>query len=130
MDLSRLSATTFPLTDRPLNEAMAVVAAAGFKKIDLIGRPPHLSLDPRECDPDDVLAAARAHGLAVANLATYVGAGFASLDKAEQEQALVDVRRAIDLAAILGARSIRGFRSPKYDNAEDVPRLVPWIKRR
>lgn len=129
MDMSRVSTTTFPLVKLPLDEAMAVVAAAGFSRIDLLGRMPHFSLDAEEWDPAAAAAMAQTHGLTIANLATYVGAGFASADEAERQKEWADVRRAIDIAAQVGARSIRGFRSPKYDNAADVPRIVPWIKR-
>ncbi len=65
----------------------------------------------------------------MANLATYVGATFASQNADDAARELPKVARAIDLAVLLGARSIRGFRGPQYDNAPDIPRLVPWIQR-
>lgn len=128
MDTSRISTTTFPLVDRSLDEALKIVAGAGFTKVDLLERMPHLSLDPAECDLEKVLECAEKHGLSVANLATYVGAALASRDPAEQKAELVKVKTAIDVAVQLGARSIRGFRSPQYDNAEDVPRIAPLIQ--
>jgi sugar phosphate isomerase/epimerase len=99
------------------------------QNVDLLEKMPHLSLDPAQCDPAAVLAAARRHGLRVANLATYVGAAFASPNADEPARELPKVMRALDVAALLGTRSIRGFRGPQYDNAQDIPRLVPWIQR-
>jgi sugar phosphate isomerase/epimerase len=129
MDITRVSTTTFPLVKLSLDDALAVIADAGFKKVDLLEKMPHFSLDPAECDPADVRACAEKRGVAIANLATYVGAALASKEAAEQEAEYRKVLRAIDVAAELGARSIRGFRSPTYDNAEDVPRIAPWIRR-
>jgi sugar phosphate isomerase/epimerase len=127
MDMSRVSACTYPLIDRPPEKAMEIIAAAGFKKIDLLGRLPHLSLDPDECDPAVLKAAAEARGLQIANLGTYVGRGFASDDPVEQERALEEVRRAIDLAVFFGSRSIRVFAG--NDEPECIDRIVPWYRR-
>jgi sugar phosphate isomerase/epimerase len=127
--MSRVSATTFPLVDRPLADALKVIVDAGLTKVDLLERMPHISLDPNECRLEDVRATADAQGVEIANLATYVGAAFASEDKADQEREWDKVRRAIDAAQILGARSMRGFRSPQYDSAESIPRIAPWIRR-
>ncbi|MEZ4674400.1 MAG: hypothetical protein R2932_09170 [Caldilineaceae bacterium] len=69
MDLSRLSTCTFPLKDRPLDQALPIIAAAGYKRIDLLGRMPHFSLDVAECDPTAVLALTKEHGLEIANWA-------------------------------------------------------------
>ena len=110
MDLNRLSTCTFPLKDRPLAEALPVIAAAGYQRIDLLGRMPHFSLDPAECNPEALKTLVADYGLTVANLGTYVGVGLASADESEQEAALQEVKLAIDVAAYLGARSIRVFR--------------------
>lgn len=127
--LSRLSATTFPFIKLPLEQTLDIVAKAGFRNVDLIGKVPHLSLNPAECDPKAVLDAASKRGMKIANLATYVGAGFASEDPKEQQKEYDDTIRAIDIAAVLGSRTVRGFRSPKYDHAKDIPRIAPLIKK-
>ena len=71
-------ACTFPLRERPWPEALEVIARAGYRKVDLLGRAPHLTLDPAECDPAAIRAAAAGLGLEVANLGTYAGRGFAT----------------------------------------------------
>ena len=99
MDIARLSTCSIALHDRPLAEALAIIAAAGFKKVDLLGRMPHFSLDPAECDPVALKAAAAAAGLQIANLGTYVGAGFASEERTAQAKEWADMQRALDVAA-------------------------------
>lgn len=127
MDISRVSACTYPLIGHPAEEAMNIIAAAGFKKVDLLGRPPHLSLDPKACDPAELKAAAEAQGVQIANLGTYVGKGFASQDPAVQENELQQVHRAIDLAVFFGARSVRV--SAGDDDPGCIDWIVPWFQR-
>lgn len=130
MDLSRLSTCTFPLKDRPLAEALPIIAAAGYKRIDLLGRMPHFSLDTDECDPHAVQALAKANGLEIANLGTYVGVGLASTDAAEQTVALQEMKLAIDIAASYGARSIRVFRPHSaIDDPAKIDQIAPWLQR-
>ncbi len=126
MDMSRVSCCTYPLRQQPIEQAMDVIAAAGFDKLDVLGAMPHFSLDPQECDPQALQAAARARGLRIANLGTYVGREFASDDPAVQEHELQQLQRAIDLAAFLGARSIR-VRAGNDDPA-CIARIVPWFQ--
>jgi sugar phosphate isomerase/epimerase len=129
MDLSRLSTCTFPLKDRPIEQALPIIAAAGYKRIDLLGRMPHFSLDPAECDPSAVHSLATSHGLEIANLGTYVGVGLASDDQAEQEAALQELQRAIDIAASFGARSIRVFRpNSAIDDPAKIDHITPWLQ--
>ena len=126
MDMTRVSCCTIPLIDRPLEQALPVIAEAGFERIDLLGRLPHLSLDPAESDPGVVVALAEQNGLAIANLGTYPGLEFASEDPAEQEMELLLVRRAIDLAVVFGARSIRV--RVGNDDPQCIDRIVPWFQ--
>ncbi len=129
MDLSRLSTCTFPLKDRPIEQALPVIAAAGYKRIDLLGRMPHFSLDANECDPVSLQALLQANGLEIANLGTYVGVGLASDDVAEQEAALQEMKQALDLAATFGARSIRVFRPHSaIDDPAKIDHIVPWLQ--
>ncbi|MCX7014212.1 MAG: sugar phosphate isomerase/epimerase [Candidatus Sumerlaeota bacterium] len=127
MDMSRLSTCSFPLRNRPVEEAFRVIADAGFNKVDLVGAMPHLSLDPAECDPAELKAKAESFGLRIANLGTYVGKSFASEDKEESERELAQTRRAIDLAHFLGARSIRVM--PGDNNPAHIDRMAPWFQR-
>ncbi|MBV7329381.1 sugar phosphate isomerase/epimerase [Chloroflexi bacterium TSY] len=129
MDLSRLSNCTFPLKDRPLNEALPIIAAAGYKRIDLLGRMPHFSLYVDECDPAAIQTLAKANGLEIANLGTYVGVGLAGTDRAEQEASLQEVKQTIDVAAIFGARSIRVFRPhSEIDDPTKIDHITPWLQ--
>jgi len=129
MDIARVSACTFPLIERPLEEALRVVAEAGFEKVDLLGRAPHFSPDPLECNPDDVKGAADAAGLRIASLGTYVGGGFFSEEPSEQEDDLAAVHRAVDAAVLFGARAIRVLRVPReYDDPELIDRVIPLLR--
>jgi len=135
-----------------LDKALEIIATAGYRKVDLLEKPPHLSLFPDECDPAVVKAAAKAHGLHIANLGTYVGGGqasrgvqwaihgfqesnmgrftscgFSSDDPAELEAELEQVRRAIDLAVFFGARSMRIFAG--NDDPKTLDKIVPWVQR-
>jgi len=127
MDLSRVSACTYPLRERPWQDALRVIAGAGYERVDLLGRPPHLSLNPDECDPAAVKAAADDLGLQVANLGTYVGRGFAGQDAAACEEELAQLHRAVDVAALFGARSIRVV--PGDDQPGSIERVASWFER-
>ncbi|MHB0879075.1 MAG: sugar phosphate isomerase/epimerase family protein [Anaerolineae bacterium] len=127
MDMARVSACSYALRDQDWRTALTVIADAGFDKIDLLGRMPHLSLDPKEWDPGEVMDFMALRGLRLANLGTYVGRGFASGERPRQEQELQDTKRAIDLAKYFGARSIRvGIGG---DDPRDIDRIVPWFQR-
>ena len=63
MDMSRVSVWSGALMDRPPEKAMEIIAAIGYKKIDLLEKLPHLSLFPDECDVAALKSAAEAHGL-------------------------------------------------------------------
>lgn len=130
MDLSRLSTCTFPLRERSIAETLPIISAAGYTKIDLLGRMPHFSLNPDEFNMDKLRVLAEENGLEIANLGTYVGVGFASEREDEQEAALVEVQQTIDVAASLGARSIRVFRpKSEIDDPAMIDRVVPWLKK-
>jgi sugar phosphate isomerase/epimerase len=152
MDMSRVSVWSGALTDRSPEKAMEVLASIGYKKIDLLEKLPHLSLFPDECDPAALKAAAEAHGLQIANLATYpgggldgrtkawlahswqvpnperfTGCGFSSDDPAELERELEQLYRAVDLAVFFGSRSIRVVAG--NDDPETLDKIVPWFQR-
>ena len=125
--MSRFTCCSIALRHLGVEDAFAAIAAAGFKKVDLLQRLPHLSLDPAESDPAAIKRAAEANGLEIANLGTYVGAGFESDDRSVQEQALKDMKRAIDLAVLFGCRSIRA--KAGNDDPALIDRMVPWFQR-
>jgi len=151
MDMSRVSTCSIALNHLPAEEAFEIIAAAGFTKVD-VHEKVHLSIFPDECDPAALKAAAEAHGLQIANLATYAGGGldgrktaysfhgwevanaekftscgFSSDDPAELETEFEQLQRTIDLAVFFGARSIRVV--PGNDRPDTLDRVVPWFKR-
>jgi len=130
MPEERLSATTLPVIDRPLDEAFGVIADAGFRKVDLLGRGEHFSPDPEKFDPDAVVKLAGKHGLTIANLATYGGKGFTSDDVAEQQREWDTLCRCLDIAEQMGARSIRVYAiGSANERAEHLDRIVPWYRK-
>ena len=66
MDLKRLTVSTYPLIREPLDKALGIIAAAGFQRVDILGKLPHLSLDPKECDI--AVAAGTTIGMMAANV--------------------------------------------------------------
>jgi sugar phosphate isomerase/epimerase len=127
MDMSRVSVCSIAFLGESIDTAMEAIAAAGFTKVDLLGRLPHFSLDPMESDPAAVRTLTEEQGLQIANLGTYVGAGFASEHETLQEAELHVLCRAVDLAAFFGSRSIRV--RPGDDNPRSMDRIVPWFRR-
>jgi len=127
VDLARISACTYPLRDRPVEEALRVLGQCGFRKVDLWGRPPHFSADPAECDPDALEAAAATAGLAIANLGSYSGADFASESEGDRAKALDEMKATIDLAVRFGARSIR-VRPGTGEDPAIIDRVAPWFQ--
>lgn len=130
MDVRRISVSSFPLIQQPLPQALATIREAGFGQVDLLGRMPHLSLDPAECDLNTVKLVAAEAGVRIANLGTYAGNDFASPDSAAQEADLRAVKRSVDAAVALGARTVRVFRwnSPADDPAM-MARITPYLQR-
>jgi sugar phosphate isomerase/epimerase len=153
LDRSRLSFPSIALIKHPPEEAFAMIAAAGFKNVDVLERMPHLSIHQDECDPATVKAAAEKHGLRISAVNSYVGGGvvgragawlhhpgfefpnrhkytydgFASDDPDVLETELQHVYRAIDIGAYLGARVVRIV--PGDDDPEKIDKMVTWFKR-
>jgi len=152
MDISRISTCSIALIDHEPATAFDIIRAAGYSKVDVLERVPHLSLFPEECDPKALKKAAESSGLEIANLATYpgggtsgrsiawnwhgwtvpqenqfTGTGFSEDTLAEQERELEQVIRTIDLATFLGAKSIRVV--PGNDRPDTLDKVVPWLKR-
>jgi len=123
MDMSRESTCSYPLRECSLDHTLGALAAAGFSKVDLWGRPPHFSTDPLQVAPAHIEAVAARHAIAIGNLGSYPGKDFASTDAATVEAALAEMFATIDLAARFGARSIRVLPGSGDDPAQ-VPALI------
>ena len=126
MDLSRVSACSYPLRAQPLEYALDVIAGAGFGKVDLLGVPAHFPPDPTDAAVTAVETAVRARGLTVANLGTYYGRPLPG-SAAETAAEVAAARRGMDAARRLGARSLRIH--PGRDRSRETGfALVPFFR--
>lgn len=124
MDINRISACSYCLREHPYAYALQVIADAGCVKADLWGRDPHFPEDPTDEVLTDLEAVVERTGVKIANIGSYPGREFGSGDPAAVEAELAKMRKIIDAAARLGARSIRV--SPGHD--EDpaiIERVAP-----
>jgi sugar phosphate isomerase/epimerase len=128
MDLERISCCTIPLRDTEPEYAFRVIADAGYKKVDLLGRMPHFDLSDPAYDLTTVVDLADRLGLRIANIGSYCGDDFASEDEEARERALADTKAVIDAAAVCGARSIRTRPGHPEDPAM-IDRMVPYYRR-
>jgi len=151
IDMARVSTCSIALNHLSADKAFEIIADAGHKKVDPHEKV-HLLIFEDLVDPVELKATADKHGLQIANLATYPGGGlygrefmysfhdwkvpyqerytstgFASDDPEELKTEMEQVKKTIDLAAFLGARSIRVF--PGDDKPESLDKMVPWFKR-
>jgi sugar phosphate isomerase/epimerase len=109
MDLARFTCCTYPLRAVPYAEAFARLASTGLRRLDVFGCAPHFSPDPAECDPDAFESAARAAGVTIANLGTYVGQDFDAPEAAKVDAELARAHAVLNLAARFGCRSVRAL---------------------
>jgi sugar phosphate isomerase/epimerase len=128
MDIDRISCCTYPLRDRDPGYTLRVIAEAGYKKVDLLGRMPHFDLTDPAYDFGRVISLAERLGLRIANLGSYCGDDFASEDPEAREQALAETKAVIDAAAHCGARSIR-IRAGRPEDPALIDRMVPYYQR-
>lgn len=126
--LERLSTCSICLSKQPLDEALAVIAAAGYKKVDLLGRMPHFSVDSEELSIDTLEEACRRHDIKIANIGTYFGQNLSQGSTPTEVQAEIEsAERALAIAARLGSRSIRV--QPGRDRSHETAyTLVPFFK--
>ena len=153
LDVSRLSFPSIALLKHPVDVAFGMIAAAGYKNVDVLEKMPHLSLHADECDPVTVKAAAEKHGLHISAVNSYVGGGvvgragawlhhpgfefpnqhkytyngFVSDDPEDLERELQQVFRAIDIGASFGSRVVRIV--PGDDDPSNIDKIVPWFKK-
>lgn len=149
--LSRISTCSICLNHMSAEEAFPVIAAAGYKKVDTHEKV-HLQIFPDLCNIEALKKTAEKNGLQIANLSTYAGGGldgrqtaykfhgwevpypkrftsvgFSSEDPGELKIEFEQIKRTIDIAAFVGARSIRVV--PGDDEPETIDKVVPWFQR-
>jgi len=126
MDLSRLSACTYPFRRQPLEVALPAIAAAGFAKIDLLGAMPHFSVHPHEFRLEHLETLLRQTGTRVANLGTYFGRNLPGTPE-ETAAEVAAAMRGMEIAVRLGARSLR-IHPGKDRRHETGFALVPFFR--
>lgn len=152
IDKDRISTCSISFIKHEPEKAFEIIADAGFKKVDILERPPHFSLFEDECDPKKLLQAAKNTGIKIANIASYVGGGangratawsfhgwtvpkpeqftkigFSSDDKKDLEKEMDQMKKAIDLGAFLGARTVRVVDGD--DKPESINKMVKWFQK-
>lgn len=151
VSLSRISTCSIALNHLPAEKAFPIIAAAGYSKVD-VHEKVHLLIFPDLCDPLELKEIATKNNLMIANLSTYAGGGllgrqtaykfhgwevphperytscgFSSDDPEEKKEELKQLLHTIDLAVVLGARSIRVV--PGNDHPETIDTIVSWFQR-
>lgn len=123
MDISRVSACSYPLRDRELQYALEVISAAGFTRVDLLGRMPHFSATDPGYSLDALGRLLEKHGVQLANIGSYCGRGFSAAAEDERRMAMDEIKTTLDAARRFGARSIRVM--PGDGKRASVDALVP-----
>jgi sugar phosphate isomerase/epimerase len=126
MDTDRISACSYPLRDRELDYAFGVIAAAGFRKVDLLGRLPHFSATDPSFRLETLERLLAGHGLRVANIGSYCGQGFCAQTTAARRAAMDELCATLDAAHQLGARSIRVV--PGDGRRASIGALIPQFQ--
>jgi sugar phosphate isomerase/epimerase len=121
------AACTFPFAKQSPATALKHIAEAGFQEVDLLGRMPHFSVNEAEFDIAGLVRLLAENELRVTNIGAYFGSRLRiGSSEEEQQDELIQGKKGIEIAARLGARSIRvqpGDRSPETAFA-----LVPFFQ--
>ncbi len=107
MDVTRVSACTYPLREKGLDETFNAISEAGFDKIDLLGRMPHFSATDPDYDMDELRRVCDKYGIAVANIGSYCGRDFSSDSAAVRQAAMDEMKKTLDAGNAFGSKSIR-----------------------
>ena len=126
MDVSRVTACSFPLKEKDLDYTFQVISEAGFDKIDLVGRMPHFSVTDPEYDMDELRRVVDKYGVALANIGSYCGRGFADDSEDVRQEAMEEMRKTLDVAKEFGSKSIRIF--PGDGKLASLDKVVPYFK--
>lgn len=127
MDVSRVSACSFPLKEKDLDYTFQVISDSGFNKIDLVGRMPHFSVTDPEYSLDELRRVVDTYGVELANIGSYCGRGFSADSEDEQKAAMDEMKKTLDVAKEFGSKSIRIF--PGDGTLAVLDKVVPFFKR-
>ena len=126
MDISRVSACTFPLKETDLGYTFKVIADAGFKKVDLLARMPHFSVTDPEYSLDELRRVCETYDLQVANIGAYCGRDFSAETQEKRDAAMDEMRKTLEVAKEFGSKSIRV--APGNGKRAVLDDLVPYFK--
>jgi sugar phosphate isomerase/epimerase len=126
MDVSRVSACSFPLKEKDLDYTFKVISEAGFDRIDLVGRMPHFSVTDSAYDIQELRRVVDKYGVGLANIGSYCGRGFSDVSQDVRLAAMDEMKKTLDVAKEFGAKSIRIFPGDGTLSALDV--VVPYFK--
>ena len=126
MDVSRVSACSFPLKEKDLDYTFQVIADAGFDRIDLVGRMPHFSVTDPAYDMNELRRVVEKYGVGLANIGSYCGRGFSAATERERKAAMDEMKKTLDVAKEFGAKSIRIF--PGEGTLAVLDAVVPYFK--
>jgi len=126
----KTSLFTLMLSDRPLEQAIPLVAQIGYRGIELMGREPHLPPQTPLKRARELQALIDAAGLKTSCLATYTG-GYAGIPDDKCREQLDDLRRFLELAEVFHCPVVRhgaGGPSPREATPERWERAAEWLR--
>ena len=126
MDVTRISACSFPLRERDLDYTFKVISEAGFDKIDLVGRMPHFSVTDPDYDMDELRRVCDEYGIALANIGSYCGRDFIADSEDDRQAAIDEMKKTLDVGQAFGSKSIRIM--PGDGKRASIDTMVPYFQ--
>ena len=126
MDVTRISACSYPLREKDLDYTLKVISGAGFRKVDLLGRVPHFSATDPDYSMDELKRLLEKYDLKLANIGSYCGQGFSAETEDERQVAVDEMRKTLEAAKQFGARSIRIM--PGDGKRASIDTVAPYFK--
>ena len=127
MDVTRVSACSFPLRERDLDYTFKVISEAGFDKIDLVGRMPHFSVTDPDYDMDELRRVCDKYGVALANIGSYCGRDFIAASEDDRQAAMDEMKKTLDVGKAFGSKSIRIM--PGDGKRVSIDTIVPYFQK-
>ncbi len=127
----KLSLFTLVLNDRPVEEAISLLAEIGYDGIELQGKAPHLPMDTTAERAREIRKRIEDAGLVIPVLATYTG-GYSTKSDAECREQIDALQRFMEIGDALGCKMIRhasGGPSPKVAEPQHWERSAEWMRK-